>query len=104
MNLPAEGWEVFYENDHYSSLNSEWVDLPDGVLIVIIWHGYHIPGVRKKTIMSGQDYYYFHDSETWGATNDFSLVKDLPFKRGIWVTDEKMEDTQRFVFEKLDNG
>jgi hypothetical protein len=104
--LPAQGWEVFYKDGKiFSSLFCDWVDIPqNGVLVVVIWHGYHVPGARKKTMMSGHDYYYYKDKTEWGCTNHYEKAKAYEFKRGVWTIDEHMEEIHRLAFEKLDNG
>ena len=104
--LFAEGWEVFYKNGNvFSSLSCNWEDIPqDGVLSVIIWHEYHVPDVRKKTILSGHDYYFYKTKDNWGCTNDYDTARIYDFKKGVWATDAHMEEIQRTVFEKLDNG
>lgn len=104
MNLPATGWEIYYANGEvYDSKTSTWKDAPkDGVLIIIIWHDYHIPNVRQKTIMAGADYYYYRDENNWGVSQNYDEIKDFDFKRGVWTTDEEFETIHRVAFEKLD--
>ena len=104
--LKAGGWEVFYKDGSIlNSLEHNWQDIPqDDVLGVIIWHEYHVPGCRKKTLVGGLDYYIYVNEGYWGNTNDLSLVKDLNYKRGIWTTDEQMAEVDKLMFEKLDIG
>lgn len=104
MNLPALGWEIFYaDGNRLSSRNHEWKDVPgDNVVVVVIWHDYHIPGVRQKTMLVGSDYYYYEDENNWGTSNKHSEIKNKKFKRGIWVTDGQFDEIYREAFEKLD--
>ena len=104
MNLPAKGWEIYYaDGSVLSHKNSSWDEIPkNNVVIIIIWHDYHIPGVRQKDLLVGRDYYYYDDPDSWGCTDDFELVKDKEFKRGVWIEDELMESIFRVAFEKLD--
>lgn len=105
-SLVAEGWEIFYKDDTIiSSLDSAWEDAPsEDILGVIIWHEYHVEGCRKKTMVGGHDYYLYVNQNYWGNTDDFELVKDLVYKKGIWTTDKQMEAVQKVMFEKLDIG
>lgn len=105
-DLEAEGWEVFYQDGSVlSSLENEWNDIPqDDVLGVIIWHEYHTEGCRKKTFMFGLDYYLYVSPSHWGNTNDLAEVSEYTYKKGIWTTDEHMEEIQKIMFEKLDIG
>ena len=104
MNLPATGWEVFYNNGKtYSSKQRAWEDIPmDGVVVVLMWHDYHVPLCRQKTILTGSDYYYYVTPELWGCTNDYGIVKGKDYKRGVWIENERMEEIYRTAFEKLD--
>ena len=105
-SLKAEGWEVFYKDGKVlNSLNDVWKIIPrDGILGMIIWHEYHVPGCRKKTILGGLDYYIYIDVNNWGNTNDFKLVEKLDYKRGVWTTDKQMAEIDKLIFEKLDIG
>lgn len=102
--LPVQAWEVYYKDGSiYTSKNHSWEDIPvDGVLGVIWWHGLHAKGIRKKTLSTGMDYYFYKNSHLWGDTNDFEEVKEGSYKRGIWTTDEHYEEIRRKMFEKLD--
>lgn len=104
MNLPAQGWEIYYSNGTvFSSADGSWADAPqDNVIIVLIWHGYHVLGVRQKTQLVGHDYYYYVTDELWGSTDDYGIVQGKEFKRGVWVEDGTMDEIMRLAFEKLD--
>ena len=104
MKLKAEGWELFYDNGTtVSSKDMSWEDAPiDRVVVMLIWHKYYQPTMRMKTIFNGRDYYYYISETEWGDTNDFELVRDKSFKRGVWVTNEDMDEINRRAFEKRD--
>ncbi|MBN2012845.1 hypothetical protein JW960_26180 [candidate division KSB1 bacterium] len=102
--LPARGWEIYYNDGRiFNSKTAKWRDLPvDGVLIVLIWHDYHVPGCRQKDILVGLDYYYYSNVNNWGATNNYDDVRRKNFKRGVWTDDLLMSETYRKAFEKRD--
>lgn len=104
MKLKAEGWELFYSNGKsISSKDMPWEDAPiDNVLVLVIWHRHFDETMRYKTLFTGRNYFYYFSETEWGDTNDFELVRDKPFKRGIWVLDDDMEEIHRMAYEKLD--
>ncbi len=107
MNLPLEEWEVYYsDNSICTSKDYKWTDIPTyNVLVVLVWHKYHLDNVRMKTIMCGVDYYYCVDNNNWGSTNIWDEIQHLnsdQIKLGVWSDEIHMNETFRKAFEKLD--
>jgi len=106
--LPITGWDAYRVDAgnvvKYSSKTNgmNWRKVPrNNILIIVLWHEYHLPGLQKKTIVCGDDYYVFSETVV-GSTNDFNLIKLLDYATGIWTTDEQFNTLYQQVFQQLE--
>jgi hypothetical protein len=104
--LPVLGWDAWLLESgvavKYSSTQPgvTWSTLPrSGMLILVLWHEFHLPGLQKKTIVVGQDYYVF-TPDVVGSTDDYSEVEGLDYIMGVWTTDALFNTLYRQVFEQ----
>lgn len=100
-------WTIWYNDStvHGESLE-EWKELPNtGVVAVYQYYGRGEDGVMRGKILSGTDWYWMLPDGTIEQNKDTTDIRDhwvkvrfpkgAVTKKGIWVTDEKMEEVEQ---------
>lgn len=92
-------WRLYYDDGStFSDEDGPWEEAPpDGVLFAVQWQD------GKKEVLSGSDFYFFHDG-SFGQTNDLGpLLRKLGIiKFGRWTTHAKLERAAAMV--RADDG
>ena len=86
------GWRVFYSDETYAADETEWRDLPDeGVQVVVLYYEeFAAVGVRYRKLLDGHDFYYHvPGTNVFGSTNDRDEIPDEALaKAGLELPDE----------------
>lgn len=103
------GWKIWYtEGRKYSSLETEWKDLPDdGVLFLVTYKEEYEPNKRYRCKWHAMDWYGFDDDQLFVANNDTlqdnqNRYPTVNFKRGIWVSDEEYKEVEKEADDEYD--
>ena len=90
--MTVAGWRVFYPGETYASNETEWRDLPDeGVQVIVLYYQeYAAEGVRYRKLLDGHDYYWHvPGTDTFDETNDRDEIPDEAIvKAGLELPDE----------------
>ena len=87
------GWRAFYPDEVYASTGTEWRDLPDeGVQVIVLFYEEHAAeGVRYRKLLDGDDFYYhILDTDVFGSEMDPDEIPDEAIvKEGLEIPDNE---------------
>ena len=87
------GWRVYYPDEVYAADGTEWRDLPDeGVQVVVLYYTeFAAEGVHYRKLLDGHDYYYhIPGTDEFGETNDREDIPDEAIvKKGLEIPDNE---------------
>lgn len=103
MSRPVEAWFAYYPDEVHASAVSEWGDLPDeGVQVIVLYFDeYTADGaVQYRKLLDGDDlYWHVPDTDEFGSTNDpTEIPNNALVKRGLEVEDGAFEDIKERAF------
>lgn len=107
-------FRIWY-TDGFSDGNdiSDWINLPEsGVVAIYQTHGFK-GNIRLGSICSGSDWYWMNESgiieqngfsvDTPGEWSKVNIPDNAITKKGIWVSDERMNQVNLELIEMAEN-
>ena len=100
---PVAGWRAYYPDEAYAADDTEWRDLPDeGVQVIVLYYEEHATeGVRYRKLLDGHDYYYHvPDSDVFGETNDRDEIpNEAIVHQGLEIPDADFQNIKQEAVE-----
>ena len=99
VSRSVAGWRAYYPDEVYAADETEWRDLPEeGVQVIVLFYEEHAAeGVRYRKLLDGDDFYYHvPDSDVFGSTNDREDIPDEAIvKQGLEISDNEFFNTKQ---------